>query len=332
MSIPAPNLSISAVERETGLSKDVLRKWEGRYGFPRPLRDEFGERIYPPDQVNRLRLIKRLMDTGMRPSSIVARAEQDLMALAGSRHVASPAPHGKVIESTALDLLRKHDPEGLRQALHRLLLRQGLAAFVQDTITPLNHAVGEAWSRGEMEIYEEHLYTEAVQWVLRNAMAGVTDRHGRPRVLLTTLPEEPHGLGILMVAAMLALEGAYCLSLGPQTPLEEIANAARAQAVDVVVLSFSIIYPPRRIPPALEELRQRLGRSVPGSDKAPEPPPTGAKSFLGRPGERLASSVEIWAGGAGTARLRRAPADTRLLPAMEDALAALADWRNRQHP
>lgn len=135
--------------------------------------------------------------------------------------------------------------------------------------------------------------------MLRNALAGLTDRHGRPRVLLTTLPVEPHGLGILMVAAMLALEGAYCLSLGPQTPLEEIANAARAQAVDVVVLSFSIIYPPRRIPPALVELRQRLD-----------------------------PAVEIWAGGAGTARLHRAPAGTRLLPTMEDALAALTDWRS----
>jgi len=197
-----------------------------------------------------------------------------------------------------LDLLRKHDPEGLRQALHRLLLRQGLARFVQDTITPLNHAVEEAWSRGELEIYEGRLYTEAVQSVLRNALTGVTDRSGRPRVLLTTLPREPHELGILMVAAMLTLEGAYCLSLGPQTPLEGIANAARAQSVDVVVLSFSIIYPLRRIPPALEEPRLRL-----------------------KPG------IEIWAGGAGTARLHRAPAGTRLLPTMEDALAALEDWR-----
>ncbi|MGQ9830482.1 MAG: MerR family transcriptional regulator [Thermochromatium sp.] len=207
MSTSTPYLSISAVEREIGLSKDVLRKWEGRYGFPRPLRDEFGERIYPPEQVNRLRLIKRLMDTGVRPSGIVGKNDDELLALAASRHVTTSAPHDRNIETTALDLLRRHDPKGLRQTLYRLLLRQGLASFVQDTITPLNHAVGEAWSRGELEIYEEHLYTEAVQWVLRNALAGLTDRHGTPRVLLTTLPEEPHRLGILMVAAMLALEG-----------------------------------------------------------------------------------------------------------------------------
>ena len=33
-------LNISAVERETGLSKDVLRIWERRYGFPEPRRDD----------------------------------------------------------------------------------------------------------------------------------------------------------------------------------------------------------------------------------------------------------------------------------------------------
>ena len=32
-------LNITAVERETGLSKDVLRMWERRYGYPKPDRD-----------------------------------------------------------------------------------------------------------------------------------------------------------------------------------------------------------------------------------------------------------------------------------------------------
>ena len=39
-------LSIAAVERDTGLSKDTLRVWERRYGFPQPGRDGFGERAY----------------------------------------------------------------------------------------------------------------------------------------------------------------------------------------------------------------------------------------------------------------------------------------------
>jgi len=64
-------MSIAAVERETGLSKDTLRVWERRYDFPRPRRDAQGDRLYPEDQVARLRTVKRLMDRGMRPGRLL---------------------------------------------------------------------------------------------------------------------------------------------------------------------------------------------------------------------------------------------------------------------
>jgi len=69
-------LTISAVERETGLSKDTLRAWERRYGFPLPERDARGDRRYPPQQVERLRKIKRLVDHGFRPSKIISSANK----------------------------------------------------------------------------------------------------------------------------------------------------------------------------------------------------------------------------------------------------------------
>lgn len=68
----SPLLTISAVERETGLSKDTLGAWERRYGFPIPERDARGDRRYPPQQVERLRKIKRLVDHGFRPSKIMS--------------------------------------------------------------------------------------------------------------------------------------------------------------------------------------------------------------------------------------------------------------------
>jgi methanogenic corrinoid protein MtbC1 len=297
----SPNLSIAAVERETGISKDVLRKWETRYGFPVPLRDGLGERAYPPEQVNRLRLVKRLMDAGMRPSHIVAKSEESLKILAQTSHAARPQAgerHQDDVAAITLEMLRNQDPAGLRQRLYRELLRQGVERFVLDTIAPLNHAVGEAWARGELGIHEEHVYTEAVQWLLRNAIDTLSDTQASPRILLTTLPEEQHGLGILMLAALLSLRGAYCISLGTQTPVQDIALAAVAHKADVVALSFSIVYPQRRILPALAELGQRLGETI-----------------------------EIWAGGDGCTRLHSPPARTHLHPGMDQALAALGEWR-----
>jgi hypothetical protein len=39
-------LVIDGSERETGLSKDLLRMWERQNGFPKPMRGENGERRY----------------------------------------------------------------------------------------------------------------------------------------------------------------------------------------------------------------------------------------------------------------------------------------------
>ena len=69
------------MERDTGLSKDTLRVWERRYAFPNPARDRNGERVYPIEQVEKLRLIKRLMDCGHRPGKIIGQSIENLRAL-----------------------------------------------------------------------------------------------------------------------------------------------------------------------------------------------------------------------------------------------------------
>jgi MerR family transcriptional regulator, light-induced transcriptional regulator len=296
----SPALSISAVERETGLSKDVLRKWEARYGFPSPLRDSQGERAYPPAQVDRLRLIKRLMDAGMRPSRLVSESDETLHALTRSSVAGVAKVNQERVESFTLDRLRKLEPEGVRQSLYRELLRHGIEHFVLDTLAPLNFVVGEAWARGELGIHEEHVYTEAVQGLLREATSRTSDVHASPRVLLTTLPEEQHGLGILMLAALLTQRDAYCISLGTQMPVQDIVEAVQAHRIDIVVLSFSSAYPQRRIAPALTELRQRL-----------------------------APDSEIWAGGAGCARLHSPMAGIFPMLELEQALMALEAWREK---
>jgi methanogenic corrinoid protein MtbC1 len=293
-----PTLNIAAVERETGLSKDVLRKWELRYGFPAPRRDSQGERAYPADQVNRLRLIKRLMDSGLRPSKLVNLDDGRLADLGRTRTEPPPAGTGDVAASVGLGLLREGNPDALRQRLRLAQLDLGIEHFVLDTLVPLNAAVGDAWARGELDIHEEHLYTEAVKWLLRDAAEHLNDPGGRPRVLLTTLPGEQHGLGVLMVATLLSLRGAYCISLGTQTPVQEIARAVRAHAADVVALSFSAAYPRRGVRPALEELSATLG-----------------------------GSAEIWAGGAGAGHNIEKDPGIRFLTTLPQAMEGLNVWR-----
>ena len=254
-------LSIAAVERDTGLSKDTLRVWERRYGFPQPQRDGIGERAYTLDEVDKLRIVKRLLDAGHRPGRIVPLPMEALQQLT-EQTVDQPQRGAEAVLGADdlrahLDRVRSHDTNLLRTELLRLLARHGVARFVIEIVGPLNAAVGDAWIRGQLEVFEEHMYTEVMQGVLRQAIAGLppTTPASRPRVLLSTFPGEPHGMGLLMAEAVLRLDGCHCVSLGTQTPLWDIVLAAQANRADVVGLSFTGCMNPNQVIDGLVELR-----------------------------------------------------------------------------
>ena len=295
-------LNISAVEREAGLSKDVLRMWERRYGFPKPSRDDNGERRYSATEVAKLRAIKRLMDVGLRPGKIIAHSLDELNALAEGRVSARREPASPATESEILALLSGHDAPALQNMLANLLMRQGLQRFVLETLTSLNHAVGDAWMRGDLAVFEEHLYTEQLQVALRTGINAFPRQLGAPRVLLTTFPGEQHGLGLLMVEALLVPEGAQCISLGPQTPIEDIRRAALAHEAHVVALSFSGAFAVRQAGDGLAALRRQL--------------PAG---------------IAVWAGGEMTRRIRKALPGVLLVPDIAGTTAALKSWRAQRN-
>ncbi len=75
---------INVVEKETSISKYLLRMWERRYSFPRPSRDQKGERVYTNEDLEKLKLIKALMEEGYRPSKIIDQSLNELRELSKS--------------------------------------------------------------------------------------------------------------------------------------------------------------------------------------------------------------------------------------------------------
>lgn len=301
------SVSIAAVERDTGIGKDTLRIWERRYGFPSPGRDAFGERSYPLEQVEKLRVIKRLLDQGHRPGRIVALPMDTLMRLSQGQTGTPQKLNLQSGQSTELrdflDCVRQHDADQLRRRLNQAVVSLGHYKFITDLVGPLNGMIGDAWMHGELEIYEEHLYTECVTSVLRQAIGNVpqAQQQSRPSILLTTFPQESHGLGLLMVECLLALEGCRCLSLGTQTPLPDIAKAAQAHQVDIVALSFSQSMNPNQVYDGLQELRQLL----------PE-------------------TTQVWAGGRNPVLQRRPVQGVLVMGSMELIPGQVRDWRQHQ--
>jgi MerR family transcriptional regulator, light-induced transcriptional regulator len=294
----ASHLPISAVERDTGLSKDVLRVWERRYGFPVPVRDTNGERLYPLMQVERLRTIKRLMDSGHRPGKLLSLSEPELDGLTSRQSRPRRDDESIDVQRQVIERIRSHDMSGLRQLLSLWLMMQGLREFVVETVAPLNRAITEASMRGEIEVFEERAYTELLQVILRTAMLPNGVRTGGPRLLLATLPNEVSSVGLLMMEALLATQGVWCVSLGTQVPIPEIAAAAKAFDADIVVLAFSAAFSSKQAVASLESIR-----------------------------EVTAPDTAIWVGGGLIRRLRRDIPGVTPTGTLADMLAALRQWR-----
>ena len=295
-------LAIGSVERDTGLSKDTLRVWERRYGFPRPGRNAHGERVYPAEQVVSLLLIKRLIDQGHRPARVVGQPDERLRALletaAASRGAAVPSTtHAKL--SDYLEAVKQASGDTLQRRLEWALLDAGLARFVTEVVAPLTTLVGDAWNRGDIQIYEEHRFSEIIGTLLRSTLQNIPRGEGSPRVLLTTLPGESHGLGLLMAQVMLALEGCQCVSLGPQTPRAQLVEAARHEGADLIGLSFSALARPQAIDEDLRWVRAHLP-----------------------------DDVEVWAGGGGVQqRGFTLPAGVHIFDKFADLQHAITGWR-----
>jgi methylmalonyl-CoA mutase cobalamin-binding subunit len=182
------------------------------------------------------------------------------------------------------------------------LLRRGLRDFVMGLLAPFSAAVRHGWTGGTIATFEERIFAETIQHVLRPAIL-VASLHGddgktRPRVLLTTVPQERSGVGLLMTEALLALEGAHCISLGPQSALADIVSAAAALKSDIVSLSFSSRVATRAIADSVAELCSRLD-----------------------------PHVQVWAGGSGAFLARRLVGDKHVI-ALEDIGTAIARWQS----
>ena len=268
-------LSIGAVERDSGIARDTLRIWERRYGFPEPLRNDKGERMYPEGQLRRLQRIRRLLDQGLRPGKVVVLDDADLDLLEAELY---PDDSSNDSIEHILHVLQGSDGSELEETLSQIYQQQGMEAFITETVIPLLYTIGERWAKGKLQIFEEHLMSEVLTRFLNREISDLQRNTSKPRVLLATLPGEEHTLGLLMFAALLSARNINVTNLGGEVPLDQIVLAVDRLNADVLGLTFSAAYKYENIRSNLNELR----------DSIPE-------------------KVDLWLGGEGVKRMRKLP-------------------------
>jgi DNA-binding transcriptional MerR regulator/methylmalonyl-CoA mutase cobalamin-binding subunit len=288
---------MGAVTRRTGIGEHTLRAWERRFGFPHPHRLESGHRRYPADQVQQLLLINTALSCGYRAGDVVPLDRTELEELLRDCGALDPGVATEITDSvieTTLEACRRFDREALVNSLNTDASLLGIRRFLRERVVPLLEAVGASWAQGNLEVRHEHFFSEVLEDCLRSLRAGL-DPSGRGRpVVLATLPDELHGLGLHIVGLAVAATGRRVRVLGPHLPVGEIVHAAEATDAAAVGLSISIFAADKETADAVNELRSGL-----------------------RP------DTQLWLGGSGAAHLEGLSDGVEIVSTLDDLDTAL---------
>jgi DNA-binding transcriptional MerR regulator/methylmalonyl-CoA mutase cobalamin-binding subunit len=232
---------LRAVIRRTGLSADVLRAWERRYGAVHPERSEGGQRLYSDADVERLVMLQRATAAGHSISEIARldRAALDALLESDSRPRSARALPAVDIAVRDAMLATEHlDPAVLEGVLKRGALAAGTERFVDEAVPRFLQNVGDRWHRGSFTPAHEHLASDTVRRVLGWIAEAYDVSPDAPRLVVATPSSELHELGAMLVAAAAASEGWNVLYLGPNLPAVDIVAAASQVGASAVALSI----------------------------------------------------------------------------------------------
>lgn len=237
---------VGMVSKMTGLSTHSLRMWEKRYAAVVPKRTEAGGRLYTDADVERLRLLHELVESGHSIGGIARLPDTDLRRMAASfpKRPSQPAaqhlPELRTRVMTAIEQLRTEDAE---QLLSRAALSTEPTEFLKTLVAPILVEIGDRWRRGELRIAHEHACSTVMRGLLFSLMRLYPAGDPRRRTVVATPAKEDHELGALMVAMLAAMHGRSVLYLGPDLPAEEIAYAVNDTGADLLMLSITNLKP-----------------------------------------------------------------------------------------
>jgi DNA-binding transcriptional MerR regulator/methylmalonyl-CoA mutase cobalamin-binding subunit len=252
----------------TGLSAHTIRAWERRYGALEPDRTDSNRRMYGEKDIERLSLLRRVVEAGHSIGQVASLSTDRLRSLdqgefsAATLQWTPPVSHSDRYLAGCLKSLHQLDSRGLEEGLHRGAATLGVFGLLTSVVVPLLHVIDVGWHSGEVSISQEHMASAVLRTFLDRTRLSLSSPPSAPRLLVTTPRNQHHEIGALMVAVIAALQSWNVTYLGPNLPADEIVAAARKCGASAIGLSFVFPEDDPELPGELRRLRSQLGPSI----------------------------------------------------------------------
>lgn len=243
---------LGAVSRITGLSEHVLRAWERRHSAVTPRRTAGGTRRYSEAEVERLRLLSRVVSAGYPIGQVAHLSDDELRA-----RIAPLGPSERPAVEAALAALERLDAAEAERLISLQLAALGPARFAREFALPLLEAIGDGWAQSRLCVASEHLASAMLRSMLGTGLRATDASAGAPVIVFAAPSGERHELGLLIAALIAQGAGGKAVYLGPDLPTDEIVGAVETVGARVLVLGLTAT-PAGEGSALLSELRRRL--------------------------------------------------------------------------
>lgn len=230
---------IQRVSKLTGLSRDVIRAWERRYGLLSPGRGANRYRLYTDEDVALLTYLRRELEKGSSIGELAALGRQELLSRMRTPSGIGRESHER-FDGIVEGLLQTLDP--LDRVLFERRITDALAVVPFDEalygiLLPLQTRVGELWHDGKIGVAVEHYVTKQVQQKLFSVMNQLPVADHGARIIVACPPGEEHEIGAQVVAYRCRVQGCRVYYLGANVPITALARLCAQIRPSLTLLS-----------------------------------------------------------------------------------------------
>ena len=265
------NYTIGTLSELSGLSQHTIRAWERRYNALIPIRSETNRRVYRPEDLERLVLLRDGIHNGHSIGHIANLSTEQLRALqtpmshqSTSVAMTKPLPDDPAAYLLSCQkALEQLDADALDSNLSRAQATFGVVETINRVILPFIRIIDNGWMEGSIGISHEHMASAVLRSQLIQIRRMMPTSSDSPKLLIATPSNQQHELGALLVAIVAATQGWSSIYLGINIPAKDVANAAIQSKAQAVALSLVYEGDEPTVRHDITELRHRLPATIP---------------------------------------------------------------------
>lgn len=264
-----PKFTIKTVAAETGLLPVTIRAWERRYQVLSPARADNRYRLYSERDIAILLWLKQRTAQGITISSAIrdwiilqkSGSPIELPSMTGHLGIkSSPSVSVADFVSQFYKVLVSHDEPTAHQIWSDFANQYPLATIWESILVPVLVHIGDDWFHRKISVTTEHFASQIIRARLLTTLQSLPPYRNKPLVLIGCAPDEQHEISSLMLTVLLKEKRWFVEYLGPDLPIEDLADYAATTHPAAIVLTAmgkESALQIRSLPVRLEKIKPR---------------------------------------------------------------------------